>query len=105
MGTPVRGRNSNGRAESCWLPVAAGLTPHGLRHSHKSLMAKLRRPEVLSHDRLGHELGGIAGRYSHVTAATREELTGQLTRRWKQAVDDRAAVAPDSPVTGLDGLP
>jgi hypothetical protein len=55
------------------VPVAAGLTPHGLRHSNKSLMAELRTPEVLSHVRLGHELGGIAGRYGHVTAPMREE--------------------------------
>lgn len=31
-GKPVRGRNNQGRAEMCWLPIAAGLTPHGLRH-------------------------------------------------------------------------
>ncbi len=66
-GRPVRGRNSQGRAEACWPPVAAGLTPHGRRHSHKSLMAEQRTPEVLSHERLGHELGRIAGVYSHVT--------------------------------------
>lgn len=60
-GKPVRGRNNYGRAEACWAPVAAGLTPHGLRHSHKTLMSELGTPEVFSHDRLGHKLGGIAG--------------------------------------------
>ena len=35
-GERVRGRNAQGRAEFCWLPVAGGLTPHGLRHSHKT---------------------------------------------------------------------
>ena len=35
------GRNSQGRATVNWLPIAAGLTPHGLRHSHKSLMGEL----------------------------------------------------------------
>lgn len=37
-GVPVRGRNATGRADACWLPIAPGLTPHGLRHSYKTLM-------------------------------------------------------------------
>jgi integrase len=32
-GVPVRGRNAAGRANACWLPIAQGLTPHGLRHT------------------------------------------------------------------------
>jgi integrase len=103
-GKPVRGRNNQGRAEACWLPVAAGLTPHGLRHSHKSLMDELRTPGVLSHDRLGHKLGGIAGIYSHVTDGMRQELVGRLTERWDQALDARLALNPRSSVTVLDGL-
>ena len=103
-GRPVRGRSNQARAEMNWLPVTAGLTPHGLRHSHKTLMAALRTPEVLSHERLGHELGGIAGRYSHVTPEMRRELLGQLTERWEQALDARAALAADSPVPALDAL-
>jgi integrase len=103
-GLPVRGRNCQGRAQACWLPVATGLTPHGMRHSHKSLMAELRTPEVLSHERLGHELGGVAGRYSHVTAPMREELMSQLTQRWEQALAGRAAISLRSPVAVLDAL-
>jgi hypothetical protein len=67
-------------------------------------MAELRTPEVHSHERLGHELGGIAGRYSHVTAPMREELMSQLTRRWEQALDARAAIGSRSPVAVLDAL-
>jgi hypothetical protein len=93
-----------GPAQACWLPVAAGLTPHGLRHSHKSLMAELRTPEVLSHERLGHQLGGIAGRYSHVTDPMRGELIDGLTRHWEQALDAHAAIRPHSPVRALDAL-
>lgn len=103
-GRPVRGWDNQARAEACWLPVAAGLTPHGLRHSHKSLMAELRTPEVLSHERLGHQLGGVGGRYSHVTPMMREELLGQLTERWNQALDARAAITPHSPVAVLEAL-
>ena len=39
-GIPVRGRNAAGRADACWLPIASGLTPHGLRHTHKTLMER-----------------------------------------------------------------
>ncbi len=35
-------------------------------------MTELRTPEVFSHERLGHELGGIGGIYSHVTPAMRQ---------------------------------
>jgi integrase len=31
------------RADACWRPIASGLTPHGLRHSHKTLMDELAR--------------------------------------------------------------
>jgi integrase len=103
-GIPARGRNSQGRATMNWLPVAAGLTPHGLRHSHKTLMAQMRVPEVLSHERLGHELGGIAGRYSHVTPQMRKELADGLTDCWQRALDARAALNPHSPVAVLDEL-
>jgi integrase len=103
-GRPVRGTRNQARGEMCWLPLAAGLTPHGLRHSHKSLMAQLRIPEVLSHERLGHQLGGIGGRYSHVTPEMRAELIGALTEQWEQALDARAAMAEGSPVPALDAL-
>lgn len=103
-GVPVRGRNAQARAEVNWLPVARGLTPKGLRHSHKSLMAELRTPEVLSHERLGHEMGGIAGVYSHVTPAMRAELAEHLTARWLDALDARIKMCPRSPVPALDEL-
>ena len=68
-------------------------------------MAELGTPEVLSHDRLGHKLGGIAGVYSHVTDGMREELMSRLTERWERALDARRALNPRSPVAALDGLP
>lgn len=103
-GAPVRGRNSQGRATACWLPIARGLTPHGLRHSMKTLMAEIRTPEVLSHERLGHEMEGIAGRYSHVTDAMRKELMEELTARWLDALDARREMDPHSPVAVLEEL-
>ncbi|MBA9002038.1 integrase [Actinomadura cellulosilytica] len=103
-GVPVRGRGAAGRADWCWTPIAQGLTPHGLRHSHKTAMVEMRVPEILSHERLGHQLGGIGARYSHVTPAMRAELLDGLTARWEAALDARAAMHPRSPVPVLDEL-
>ncbi len=40
-GVPARGRGAASRANASWLPVTAHLTPHGLRHTHKTLLVKL----------------------------------------------------------------
>jgi integrase len=103
-GVRVRGRNAQGRAELRWDPVAEGLTPHGLRHAHKSWMHQERVHEVLAEHRLGHEMPGIAGRYTHVTDAMRRELTQAMERAWTEALDGRLAMAERSPVAALDGL-
>lgn len=42
-----------------WLPLIEGLTPHGLRHSHKTWMLEDAVPEVLQAERLGHTVPGI----------------------------------------------
>jgi len=103
-GTRVRGRNAQGRAEFCWLPVAGGLTPHGLRHSQKTWMEEQRIPEVLSEDRLRHEIPGISGAYRHVTPAMRVDLAQAMTGAWEAALDERLAVSPGSPVPVLAAL-
>ncbi len=54
---PVRGRNAAGRADACWVPVATGLTPHGLRHTFKTLMEELGTPGKLMDELMGHEDG------------------------------------------------
>jgi integrase len=103
-GVPVRGRGNAARADACWVPIAPGLTEHGLRHGAKTVMVELRTPEILSHQRLGHDLGGIAGVYSHVTASMRAELMDQLSGLWLAALDARLAMCPRSPVKVLDDL-
>ncbi|MEH1055887.1 LacI family DNA-binding transcriptional regulator [Micromonospora sp. CPCC 206171] len=103
-GVPVRGRNAQARADACWLPVARGLTPHGLRHTHKTLMEELGTPPKLMDERMGHEDGSVQARYSHVTAEMRRRLTDGLTEVWASALDARRAMAPRSPVAALDRL-
>ncbi|MGW7361113.1 LacI family DNA-binding transcriptional regulator [Streptomyces sp. NPDC054802] len=103
-GVPARGRNASGRADACWLPIARGLTPHGLRHTHKTLMSELGTPPKLMDERLGHEDGSVQARYSHITARMRQRLMGELTEQWEESLDARSAIHPRSPVRALDAL-
>lgn len=103
-GVPARGRNANARADACWLPIAAGLTPHGLRHSHRTHMEELRTERVLMDDRMGHADGSISARYAHVTDAMRQRLLAGLDLMWKEALAARRAMNPGSPVATLDAL-
>jgi integrase len=88
----------------CWLPVKAGLTPHGLRHSHKTWMAEDGIPEILSEQRLGHEVPGMRGLYAHVSQRMREDLMAALQARWEESLRERASIDPHSPVLLLDNL-
>jgi len=91
---PVRGRNGAGRADSCWTPIASGLTPHGLRHTHKTLMDQLGTPGKLMDERMGHEDGSVQARYSHVAPSMRTQLLDGLTALWTAALDGRLMMAP-----------
>ncbi len=88
----------------CWLPIKTGLTPHGLRHSHKTWMAEDGIPEILAEQRLGHEVPGMRGLYAHASERMRRELTTALQQRWEDSLWARAAIDPHSPVPLLDGL-
>lgn len=103
-GVPARGRNAAGRAEGCWLPIASGLTPHGLRHTHKTLMEELGTTPKLMDERMGHEDGSVQARYSHVTTVMRQRLMDGLTELWESALDERRAMSTGSPVAALDRL-
>lgn len=103
-GAPARGRNASGRAEACWLPIAKGLTPHGLRHSHKTVMEELGTRPKLMDERLGHEDGSVQARYTHVTPTMRRRLMDGLTDQWEAALAARAAMSPCSPIAALDAL-
>ena len=60
-----------------WLPVLPGLTPHGLRHGHQTWMDEDRIADVLKSERMGHEVPGMRGVYSHVSDAMRAKLEGE----------------------------
>jgi hypothetical protein len=88
----------------CWLPVRDGLTPHGLRHSHKTWMAEDGIPEILAEQRLGHQVPGMRGLYAHASQRMREDLTAAFQARWEESLRQRAAIDPHSPVPLVDNL-
>jgi len=89
---------------ACWLPIKARLTPHGLRHSHKTSMAEECIPEILAEQRLGHQVPGMRGLYAHASERMRAELTAALQARWEDSLRQRAALGPHSPVPLLNDL-
>jgi integrase len=101
-GIRLKGRNAEGRAEWCWLPVAKGMTPHGWRHAAKTLMEEHRVPEVASETRLRHLIAGVSGTYRQVTASMEEHMLGVLQEQWEAALDARLALSPSSTV-GIAG--
>jgi hypothetical protein len=103
-GVPVRGRNATGRATACWLPIARGLTRHGLRHTYKTLMVELGTPATLMDAQMGHEDGSVQARYSHITPDMTRRLLDGLTAQWEAALDTRRRLSPGSPVPVLDRL-
>ena len=61
-------------------------------------------PEILAELRLGHEVPGMRGLYSHVSAKMRDELKATLQARWEESLRERATLDPQSAVPALDKL-
>jgi integrase len=89
---------------ACWLPIKPGLTTHGLRHGHKTWMAEDGIPEILSEQRLGHEVPGMRGLYAHASDRMRAQLKAALQVRWEESLQARRAINPHSPVPLLNEL-
>jgi integrase len=103
-GMPVRGRHAAGRANACWGPIAPGLTPHGLRHTYKTLMIELGTPATLMDAQMGHTDGSVQGLYAHVTPEMVRRLLDGLTDLWGAALSQRRQLDRGSPVAVLDRL-
>lgn len=74
-----------------------GLEPHGLRHSHKVWLDEGGHPRVAAEARMGHELPGVEGVYSHVTLPMEVAIAEGLQRRWEESlrpVIDRREFGP-----------
>lgn len=77
-------------ATACWLPIMKGLTMHGFRHGHETMMAEDRIAEALRDERMGHIGDGtMRAHYTHVTDTMRGELVEALQRRWETALMER----------------
>jgi integrase len=91
-------------ALASWLPLVPRLTPHGLRHGHQTWMDEAGIPYVVQSERMGHEVPGMRGVYSHVSPAMRADLIAALQERWQTALSERTRIAPHSSVRMLDEL-
>jgi hypothetical protein len=87
-----------------WLPLIPGLTEHGQRHGHQTTLDELGVRYVLQAERMGHEVPGMRGVYSHITDAMRTDLVDGLQRLWEQSLNERAKISERSSVALLDGL-
>ena len=84
--------------------MAPGLTPHGLRHTYKTIMLEIGTPPALMDAQMGHADGSVQARYSHITPAMVDRLLGGLTEQWLTALDARRSFNQRSPVAVLDRL-
>lgn len=88
-----------------WLPIQFGLKVHGLRHGHKVWLDELGVPPVASEERLGHELPGIVGTYSHTSPTMIRQITEGLQRLAEVSFAERAEICGGrSSVGALDDL-
>lgn len=87
-----------------WLPLCQGLTPHGLRHGHQTWLDDLGVRYVLQSERMGHEVPGMRGVYSHITPRMRAQLRDGLQELWEASLYERTHLADRSAVTVLDRL-
>lgn len=83
-GRAPRGVIPGARPRAGIRPVAGveGLTPHGLRHSHKAWLDEGDLPRVAVEARMGHELPGVEGVYSHVTLPMELRIADYLQELW-----------------------
>jgi hypothetical protein len=59
---------------------------------------------VRQSERMGHEVPGMRGVYSHVTPRMRTRLVNALQEMWEASLIERAALSPRSLVPTLDTL-
>jgi integrase len=102
-GRAPRGVVRGARARAGVRPVLGveGLTPHGLRHSHKVWLDEGNHPRVAVEARMGHVLQGVEGVYSHVTLAMELAIAEYLQRLWEgslRVVADRREFGPYPPL-------
>ena len=56
------------------------ITPHGFRHSHASMLIKMRIDDSAIADRLGHTVNELRKTYAHVYESDKEDLISKLNK-------------------------
>jgi integrase len=87
-----------------WLPLLPGMTDHGQRHAHQVLLDGLNVRYVLQAERMGHEVPGMRGIYTHIAPEWRADLVNGLQRVREESLADRAQMSPRSASPLFDGL-
>jgi hypothetical protein len=75
-----------------------------LRDCHQTWLDDLGIRYVLQSERMGHEVPGMRGVYTHITPRMRAELHDGLQELWEVSLDERARLAERSAVAVLDGI-
>jgi hypothetical protein len=87
-----------------WMPIAPGLTSHGLRHSHQTWLEDGGIHYFLISERMGHLVGGMRGVYGHVTPEMRTAAKDLLQHLWEGSLERRLTLSSGSVVPVLDRL-
>jgi hypothetical protein len=87
-----------------WLPLLTGLTEHGQRHAHQTMLDDLNVRYVLQAERMGHEVPGMRGVYKHIAPEWRTDLVVGLQRLWEASLGARARLSERSAVPLVDSL-
>lgn len=90
---PIPSRRGH-RARPGIRPVVGieGMVPHGLRHGHRVALDEAGHPRVVIEERMGHEVPGVEGVYSHTTLAMEQKVAETLQTLWEESL--RPALAP-----------
>lgn len=63
-----------------------GMTPHGLRHGHRVALDEAGHPRVAIEERMGHEVPGVEGTYSHTTLTMERKIAETLQTLWEDSL-------------------
>jgi integrase len=91
------------RPKAAGVPELKGMVPHGLRHGHKTWLDEEDLPRVAVEARMGHEIPGVEGIYSHVTPPMEARIVKTLQRLFDESGRARNAeiVSQSSPSGSL----
>jgi integrase len=81
-----RRKGTKGRPELPAVAGVKGMVPHGTRHGHKVWLDDQGHPSVAVEARMGHELAGVEGVYSHVTAGMELRIAKGLQELWEASL-------------------